>query len=128
MHFYMNAHMSCQCPKPSLTPSHMHMPCVKNLYFKTKYFSFIIQLHWTTSDKLLYSKAMCLLWVTTFQGLIAGVVTLLTLLRAFTTGYIYLTKDIGLSPEGVSIPSCYYMTHNFNRATLGRCPFDRAHH
>ena len=128
MHFYMNAHMSCQCLKPSLTPSHMHMPCMKNLYFRTKYFCFIIQLHWTTSDKLLYSKAMCLLWVMTFRGLIASIVSLLTLSRAFTIRYICLTKDAGLSLKGVSITSCYYPTHNFNRATLRRCPFDRAHH
>ena len=128
MHFYMNAHKSCQLPEPSLTPSHMHMPCMKNLYFKTKDFCFIIQLHWTTSDKLFYSKVMCLLWVTTFQGLTAGVVSLSTLSRAFTTGYICLTKDASLSPEGVSIPSCYYLTHNFYYATLGRCPFNIAHH
>ena len=127
MHFYMNIHMSCQCPKPSLTPSHMHMPCMKDLHFKTKKFLFYNSTHWTTSDKSLYSKAMCLLWVTTFRGLTIGVVSLLTLSRAFIAEYICLTKDESLSPKGVSIPSCYYPTHNLNCATLGRCPFDRAH-
>ena len=33
MHFYMNAHMSCQCPEPLLTPSHMHMLCIKKPSF-----------------------------------------------------------------------------------------------
>ena len=122
MHFYMNAHMSCQCPEPSLTPSHMHMPCMKNLYLKTKYFCFIIQLHWTTSDKLLYSKTKCFLWATTFRGLTAGVMSLPTFSRAFTAGYICLTKDVGLLPEGVSITSCYYPTHNFNHTALGLVP------
>ena len=71
---------------------------------------------------------MCLLWVMTFWDLTASVVILRTLSRAFTAGYICLTKDASLSHEGVSIPSFYYSTHNFNRVTLGRCPFDRAHH
>ena len=39
MHFHMNAHMSCQFSEPSLTPSHMHMPCMKNLNLKKKDYS-----------------------------------------------------------------------------------------
>ena len=44
MHFYMNAHMSCQCPELSLTPPHMHIQCMKNLHFKKEDFYFILQL------------------------------------------------------------------------------------
>ena len=68
MHFYMNAHMSCQCLEPSLNPSHMHTSCMKNLHFQNKIFLFYISNPWTVSENPLYSKSMCLLWVTNFLG------------------------------------------------------------
>ena len=113
MHFYMNAHMLCQCLEPSLTPPYMHTSCMKILNFQNKRFLFYTSTPWTVSKKLLYSKAMCLLWVTNFQGFTVGVVHPPTLSRTFTVGCICLTKNTFLSHEGVSIPSCYYPTHNF---------------
>ena len=102
--------MSCQYLKPSLTLSHMHMPCMKTVIAKQKIFVYN-STHWITFDKLHYSKAMCLLWITNFPGSHRRCLRLSTLSRAFTTRYICLTKDAGLPPEGVSIPSCYYPTH-----------------
>ena len=113
MHFYMNAHMSCRCPEPSQTPSHMHMLCMKNLHFKNKRFLFYIPTPWTVSQKSLYSKVMCLLWVMNFPGFHRRRRTPFDTFADFHTGCICLTKNTSLSPEGVSIPSCYYSTHNF---------------
>ena len=109
----MNAHMSCQCPEPSLTPSHMHMPCMKTFIFKNKRFLFYISTPWIVIEKPLYFKAMCLLWVTNFLGSHHRRRTPSNTFAYFTAGCICLTKNTGFSPEGLSIPFCYYSTHNF---------------
>ena len=139
------------CPESSPTPSHMHMLSVKTIIYVpsmtifpkqkhfvlTKEFCFINQ---NPLDKLRYSlvftKSHVFLWVANFQGLIAGFAHLPTLSQNFIAGYICLTKNIGFSPEGVSIPSCYtqhkYFSFPFllcNHEThFGRCPIYRAHH
>ena len=115
MHFYINSHMSCQCPELSLTPLHMHMPCVKkNLHFQNKRFLSYISTPWTISEKWIYSKSMCLLWVTSFPGFHRRRRTPSDTFADFHRWKHVLTKNTGLSLEGVSIPSCYYPTHNFN--------------
>ena len=85
------------------------------------------------NDHFLY-KIMCLLWVGNFRGLTTGFTCLPTLSRAFTVGHICITKILGLSPKGVSIPAYYYPTHVFtfhvcNRETLLEVVQQyRAHH
>ena len=43
---------------PSLTPSHMHTSCMKNLHFQNKRFLFYISTPWIVSEKSFYSKVM----------------------------------------------------------------------
>ena len=68
-------------------------------------------------------------WVVNFLSLTVGFTRLPTLSRAFTVGhthththtyihiyiyiYIYITKISRLSPEGISIHTCYYSTQVF---------------
>ena len=91
----------------------MHTSCMKNLHFQNKIFLFYISTPWTVSEKPLYSKVMCFLWVTNFQGFHCKRRTPFDTSQTFIAKYICLTNNTGLSPEGVSIPSCYYPTHNF---------------
>ena len=61
----------------------------------------------------LYSKSCVFLWVANFRGLTAGFTNLSTLSWVFTVGHICITKNTGAFTRGVSIPTCYYPTHNF---------------
>ena len=134
------------CLKSSPTPSHMHMPSVKNRHLcsindhfsKTKVFCFINQ---NPLDKLRYSlvftKSRLFLWVVNFQGLIVGFTRLSILSRTFIVGYICLTKNTGFFTRWGIYPFLLYPTHVFFisflfyatvRLILDVVPFYRAYH
>ena len=108
------------CPESSPTPSHMHMPSVKNHHLcsindhfsKTQAFCFINQ---NPLDKLQYSlvftKSRVFLWVANIWGVTAGFACLPTLSRTFIVGYIYLTKNTGFFTRWGIYPYLLYPTH-----------------
>ena len=89
----------------------------KKFVFKPKAFG---MLH--LNDHL-YSKSYVFLWVANFRGLITGFASLPTLLRAFTVGYICITKNNeAFTRRGVYpyllIPDTYFNFHVYNHARL----------
>ena len=60
----------------------------------------------TSHDHFIY-KTICFLWAANFRGLTAGSTRLPTL---FGLSPLECLNQSGLSPEGVSSPSCYYPT------------------
>ena len=106
-----------------------HVMYEKPLFSKQKIYFFIFQLLGQSLKNRFIQKPCVFFRKRTFRDFTTGVVHIPTLSWTFTIGCICLTKNTSLSPEGMSIPSCYYPTHKFsNRATLGRRPFFRAHH
>ena len=100
----------------------MHTSCMKNLHFKNKRFLFYISTPWTVSEKPLYSKAMCLLWVMNFLGFHRRRRTPFDTFADFHRWMHSLTKNTCLLPEGVSIPSYYYSTHKIFKPFDSRTP------
>ena len=114
---------SVPCPESSPTPSHMHMPSVKNVIYvpsmtnfpKKNVFCFISQ---NPLDKLRYSlvftKSYVFLWVANFRGFIAGFARLPTLSQTFIAGYICLTKYTEFFTQGGINPCLLYPTYVFS--------------
>ena len=111
-------------PKSSLTPSHLHMPSVKNRqglpaldYFsKTKAFCFVILDTLDTPNGYLFPyPVLCVmhLWATNFRVLTAGRRTLVQhFFRDFTDGFMSKPYT-SFSPKGVSIPTCFTHLHTY---------------
>ena len=128
MHFYMNAHMSCQCLEPSLTPSHMHTSCMKNLHFQNKIF-FVLYLNSLDS---LRKIALFKSHVSFMGNKLSGV----SLQASYTFRHFreLLPLDAYVLPriQTFHFRGCLSLlttTQHIisNRATLGRRPFFRAH-
>ena len=95
-----------------------HLWITSNNHFTTK-------IHLFSNQKLfghhtlmiiLYSKPCVFLWVVNFWGLIAGFVSLPTILGTFTAGHICITKYIEAFTRGgiypyLLLPDTYFHSH-----------------
>ena len=101
----------------------------ENLYFQNKIFLFYNSIPWTISEKPLYSKVMCLLWVKNFPRSHRKH-------RTHSDTFTNFHRLIHMSDQEYmffTLGGCLSLlatTRHIisNRATLGRRPFFRAHH